>query len=110
MVIAGKLRHRIALVRLVEGSKNDYGEAVTSEQIVEQPWADVRIESSGETAAAGGMKGQKNYLIEIRWRPSIDSALRVRYGNVLLAVDGVHDPDGRRVRLHLKCHEHEERV
>lgn len=104
-VRAGQLRHRITLQRKTTGSptRTAMGAPDESWTDVATVWAAVRPLRSRERFLAQAAESQVDTEIEIRYRANITADMRAVHGTTIYSIEGVRDPDARRVKLFLDC-------
>ncbi|WFF40399.1 head-tail adaptor protein [Salinicola endophyticus] len=103
---AGRLRHRVTLMRQGEG-RDPLGAPTTDWAEVATVWAEVTGISAREFVASGGEQNQATYQILMRYRRGVDDTMRVEHrpptgnGEVYEIVSAL--PDARRTQLTLMC-------
>jgi SPP1 family predicted phage head-tail adaptor len=102
-VRAGQLRHRINILNPILAQDTDGGVNVRNNQIVATVWASVDAISGAEKFAAHEFESQVNYKVVIRWLDGIKQRMRIQWGDRLLLVESVLNPDGRKRMLLLYC-------
>lgn len=73
---AGRLRHRVTLQRRAD-TQSTSGEVVPGYEDILTVWASIEPLSGREMFAAQQVQSEVNTRIRIRWRPEIDSTVRV---------------------------------
>jgi len=91
-VVIGDLRERVTLQQATE-TADGQGGTVRTWAALATVWAQV--------LAAGA--GRENYAITIWRRTDVTPQMRVVWGSKTLQIEGVRDPDGRRVWTTLDC-------
>lgn len=101
---AGDLRHRVTFQKhntdSATGGLTGWVDCVTT-------WAKVE-DLSGRDYFQAQMLGEASLVtsrITVRWRPDLDSHMRVRFGNRTFDIKTILDPDGRKRFLQIMCAE-----
>ncbi len=100
----GAMRHRLVLeqpTRLGDGG----GGAVESWVATAEVWAAVTPQAGSEHVAAEAVEGRITHVIDLRYRPGLAPAMRLRFGTRLFEILGVVDIGERRRRLRCHCRE-----
>ena len=101
---AGTLRHRITIER--PGQAQDAaGQTFNAWFRVAEDYAEVETLSGREFFSAQRMQSPATVRVRMRYRDSIDTTMRVRYGVRVLDITAVN-PDPRSRELELMCVEH----
>ncbi len=101
---AGKLNQRITLQTNTPTRGSD-GASLDSWADTVTVWAEKSHQSSREFFAAHKVNSETTDLFIIRYRSSITTKNRVKYGARFYNIIGAPDPDGGQVKLHLLCKE-----
>lgn len=105
IVRAGELRHRIAIVQPVEGSRNAFGEPTTTLQQVAVVWGKIEPISGREMEYAHSFAATVSHRVTIRYLTGLKPSFILSYGNRTFVVNGIVDVDERRIKLVLYCTE-----
>ena len=97
----GQLRHRIALESPVETEDAGGGRAIAWETAA-TVWARIESSAGRDLARAGEIEPQTLYRLTIRALAGVSAAMRVRWGDKLIELASVYDPDGRGAALVLE--------
>lgn len=98
----GRLSHRLTLEREVREGDGGGGATVTWEAAGEM-WGAIEMPSGTERAQAGGIAGEVNAFITVRYRDDAVPAMRFRTGTRIFEILAVLDVDGRRRYLRCQC-------
>lgn len=106
---AGALRERIALQNAT-ATQDEYGAQIRTWTTYAAVYASVlpnrRATDLEAFVAATGQERQRNqYTITIYFRDDVIVTDRITWGNKVLDIEQVYDPDGQRHWLELKCQE-----
>lgn len=96
---AGRLRQRIALIRVTEVDDGRGGSVTTLTPIGEQVPAEVLGISGREAVLEKVLTGVRVYQVTTRWRAGVGEKDQVVYAGDTLNIRSAVDPDGRRERL-----------
>ncbi len=102
---AGLLNKRIVL-QSPSGSRDALGERSTSWVDVATVWARIRPLSAREASIAGQRQSAASHVVEIRHSSTVstlDASWRVKFGDRVLAIDGVLNPEESSEKLMLYC-------
>jgi SPP1 family predicted phage head-tail adaptor len=66
---------------------------------VAQPWAEVRGLDGRESVMSSVLQGVSVYRVRARWRGDLKQGDQIRWGDVVMNIKSVSDPDGRREQL-----------
>lgn len=97
---AGKLKDRITIQKSIE-KKDSSGSPYQEWEDYITLWADVQPLDGKEFWEAQKSNAQISGIIEMRFRTDINKTMRAKYGNRILALINVYDPDERRRKIHL---------
>jgi SPP1 family predicted phage head-tail adaptor len=100
---AGKLRHRIQLMRqnLTQGTSG--GTVVDDVSIFATVWASVEALTGRELYAAQQKVSEVSHKITMRWRGGITAAMNVWFDGREFQIQAVQNPDERHKLLILLC-------
>jgi SPP1 family predicted phage head-tail adaptor len=102
---AGELRHRITLQRK-NAVRDSYGESVPTWITVATVWAQVETTGGSESVDAAQVAlASLSYMVTIRYRRDVVPTMRVLWGDRVLEISAVTEPDNRRRLLALLCAE-----
>ncbi|MDH2435598.1 phage head closure protein [Pokkaliibacter sp. MBI-7] len=101
---AGKLRHRITLLRGVK-VHNRTGEEVTEWQPVTTRRASVIAVSGSESDADQGTVAHIVYDVLLRYLDGVTSDMRLQTGGKTLEITTAYDPTGKRAQLRILAKE-----
>lgn len=102
-VTAGQLRERVTIQSATETADGQGGLAKAWTALA-TVWANVVAAGPGrESLATSAVRPILNYAVTIRRRTDVTPQMRVVWGDKTLQVEGVRDPDGRRVWTTLDC-------
>lgn len=106
MVAAGKLRHRLEIVRPSDGSQtDDYGQPQAIPATVATVWGSVESLSGRELLLAQQVNAETTHRVVMRYRDDLTKDMRLNYRGTTLEIEAVLDRSGRRVELELLCKE-----
>lgn len=98
---AGALNRRVTIQR-PSTTQDEYGQPTQDWQDVVTTWASIRAVTSKEVYTLGpGFTSQVTHTITIRYRPEIDSAMRINYRGRIFPIQAISDLDESRVELNL---------
>ena len=100
----GQLRIRLGLYAPVE-TPDEHGGAKVTWAFQRLIWGAVQPRSLTETRENGRLAVTRSYRVTIRYRANFPERARLIWGERLLRVIAVSDPDTRGERLHLMCEE-----
>ncbi len=98
----GRMSHRLLLERALRAADSGGGAAVTWET-VDEIWGGITMRNGTERVEAGGIAGEANVVITIRYREDVVPAMRFRTGGQVFEVLSVLDMEGRRRHLRCQC-------
>lgn len=102
-VTIGDLRERITLQQATETADGQGGKVRTWAALA-TVWAQVIAAGAGrESLNTSAVRPLLNYAITIWRRTDVTPQMRVIWGSKTLQIEGVRDPDGRRVWTTLDC-------
>lgn len=106
MVAAGKLRHRLAIVRPSDPNQtDDYGQPSTIPATVATVWGSVESLSGRELLLAQQVNAETTHRVTLRYRGDVTKDLRILHRGSTLEIESVLDRSGRRIELELLCKE-----
>lgn len=101
----GKLRHRVTIESLVEGSPNRTAtgrpDATWSTYLT--TWASIEPLRGRELIEAHAVQSKIAVRIRMRYRAGVTAAMRVVHGQVVYPIEAVLDIEARGIELHLMC-------
>jgi SPP1 family predicted phage head-tail adaptor len=100
---AGRLRHEIKIVDLVNTQDSFGGNAIDNETPFATVWAEVLDLSGRELEAAQQKVSQVTHRIMMRWIPGVRAKQNVWFDDRQFQIEDVQDPDERRKILYLLC-------
>ena len=108
---AGKYKHKIQIVEIVQGQDAD-GFAVESETVLLSPYASVKT-TKGFTLIANGSDFEKAFTnFTIRYSKTVETRyhennrnLRVRYNGKIYAIEYLNNIDEDNTELEMQCKE-----
>ena len=103
----GPLRSRLGLYAPVE-TPDEHGGAKVTWAFQRLIWGAVQPRSLTETRENGRLAVTQSYRVTIRYRAGFPERARLIWGERLLRVIAVSDPDTRGERLHLMCEEEQQ--
>ena len=103
----GQLRTRLGLYAPVE-TPDDQGGAKVTWAFQRLLWGAIQPRSLTETRENGRLAVTQSYRVTIRYRPDFPERARLMWGQRILRVIAVSDPDTRGERLHLMCEEEQQ--
>lgn len=103
-MIAGKLRHRIAL-QSQSLTQDSYGQAVVSWGTYATVWASVQPLTGREYFSADSLQSEVKTVIKIRYQDGIDTSMRVLWGTRVYNIVSLADVFERNREIHLYCTE-----
>lgn len=101
-VEAGKLAHRVQLLRLTSTRDRAGGVVQTWTQFAEV-WAEVVPFTGRELIAAEALEAETDTRVRIRYRPDVDSGVRVRWRGREMEARSVINVGGVDVMLEILC-------
>jgi SPP1 family predicted phage head-tail adaptor len=100
----GKLRKRVQLQHLVR-NQDDFGEAIPSYTPYATVWASVEPLQGRELEHAQQISAEITHRVTIRYIAAVTSEHRVVYGERILEIESVINPEERNEMLILMCKE-----
>jgi len=100
----GKLKKRVQLQTLAR-NQDSFGEAVPSYSDYATVWASVEPLQGRELEHAQQISAEVNYRVTIRYNAKVNSEHRVVYGERILEIEAVINPEERNELLVLMCKE-----
>ncbi len=97
---AGKLRHKIALLKK-ETITNPSGYSSESWQIVAEVWAMIEGLKGKEYFAAAAINAQSQVRMTIRYKIGINADMRIRHNTTEYEIRSIADQDGRKRYLQI---------
>lgn len=94
----GRLRQRVTILRNVEADNGQGGYASTWEPVA-TVWAEVVGLTGREVVMERTLQGITTYRIRIPWRADLKQSDQLRYGEHVLNIRSIADPDARRTEL-----------
>lgn len=103
---AGKLRHRVTIQQATVTLQTG-GAPVRTWSTVATVWAQVRTVSGGEQRNEGAdqVVASLFYAVTIRHKDGLEPTMRVVWGDRVLEVTAIQEPDNRQRMLTLLCSE-----
>lgn len=100
----GHMRHRLVLE---QASRTDDGGGGASETWlpVAEVWAAIATASGTESVGGEAIEGRVTHIVDMRHRPGVTPAMRLRLGSRVLEIVAVVDLEERRRRLRCLCRE-----
>ncbi len=100
---AGKLRHRIQIVR-PDGVQDSMGSIPATEMsVVCTCWARIDTLTGRDMLVSDQFMSQVNLQVTIRWRSDVDAACRIWFNGKTFQITAVMNPDQRRKMLVLNA-------
>jgi SPP1 family predicted phage head-tail adaptor len=96
------MSHRLILERELRADDGGGGATVTWETVTEM-WGAIEMPSGTERVRAGGIEGEVNAVITIRYRDDVAPAMRFTAGGLVFEILSALDVDGRRRYLRCQC-------
>jgi SPP1 family predicted phage head-tail adaptor len=110
---AGKLRHRVQIMKLNTTTDTAGGDPLSNVTLVREVWATIEALSGTEKFAAHEFTSQVSHSVYIRYQPDlrIDASMQVYFPDMLISptivrkfqIEAVLNPDERRKVLQLLC-------
>jgi len=100
---AGKLRHRIQIVRPSGAQDASGGINPTDYSVVANTWAEINTLSGRDLLTSDQFMSQVNLQIKIRWRSDVDSGCRIWFNTKTFQITAVMNPDQRTKMLVLNA-------
>jgi len=101
-VTIGKRIRRVS-IEAKSTTKDSSGQAIDGWTVVRETWASIDTLTGGEALRAQAIVSSASAEIEMRYRPGITAAMRVRYGDQVFDIGAVIDVDMRHEMLRLIC-------
>jgi SPP1 family predicted phage head-tail adaptor len=101
---AGLLRHRVSLQASAETRGSD-GEITRTWVTVTTVWASVAPTGGKEYVSEDMLKAAASHLITTRYRPGLDTSMRVLFGTRVFNIESIVNKDERDRELVLVCQE-----
>lgn len=101
----GKLRHRLAFYKPVEGQPNEFNELVPGYQYDFSLWGEVNDLSGLELVRAQAKAAESAVRVTVRHRPGITVGHLIEHGERELEIVAVLDTEGRDREMTLLCKE-----
>lgn len=102
---AGKLRHRIEILRPLYAAPNEYGERVPTYPVWQRVWAEIEPLAAREIEFAHSFAMTVSHKLRIRFLPDIAAGMRIRHGVRVFEINGITSPDERAIENNLFCTE-----
>jgi SPP1 family predicted phage head-tail adaptor len=102
-LFAGRLRHKIDIVKPTEAQDSTGGTDVSSNTIFATVRASVEAVSGTETFAAQELLSRVSHQVVIRYLAGVNSAQQVHFQGRQFQIEAVLNPDGRSKLLILLC-------
>jgi len=99
---AGRLRHRLTLIRRVEKEDGRSGFTETDQRVAGF-WGRVRTVTSKERFYSRGLRAEASHFVRIRFRQDVDEESVLLFRGVRLQVLGTQNVDERDRWLDLDC-------
>jgi SPP1 family predicted phage head-tail adaptor len=100
---AGKLRHRIQIVK-PDGVQDTMGGVPQNEMsIIANVWADIQTLTGRDMLVSDQFMSEVNIQVTIRWRNDVDASCRIWFNGKTFQVTAVMNPDQRTKMLVLNC-------
>lgn len=100
----GRLRHRIT-IQALHHRPSDYGATVPDWQDLHHVWAEVKPLSGKESFSAAQIQPETTVHIWLRYRPDVDTTMRVKFGEKHYQIIGVLNYKELNRSLLLQCKE-----
>lgn len=102
---AGRLRHLIELQSDQGTEQRADGSPIASWETVAKTWAEIKPLSGRALDRAMQVVGKVSHEITMRYLPSVNKKLRVRFGERIFGISAVLNTDERNIELKLLCSE-----
>ncbi len=99
---AGSLRRQV-VIESRSTARDSAGQALDDWSSVAVAYADIQPIAGRELAQANSEVSIVNAQIDIRYRPGVTAAMRVRYGSAIYNIEAVLDLDSRHETTRLLC-------
>ena len=99
---AGQLRRQITIEQR-STSRDAFGQELIAWSRFATCWAEIQPLAGRELIAAQAVLPEVSVEVVIRYRPGVDSAMRVLYGSQVYEIGAVLDIDMRHEQLRLLC-------
>jgi len=100
---AGNLNSRIEIQDWQSVGQNAKAETEKAWITVWQPWAEITDLNGRETYSGQQLRSDITHQVRIRYRQGITPAHRVKFGDRVLTIQSVTDPDNSGEMLLLSC-------
>lgn len=101
---AGRLRKRVRIQTPVD-AQNGLGEMIRAWSTVATVWAAVEPLRGREMFDAAQVQAEISHRVQLRYRPGVNTTMRILFGSRVLQIQSVIDVDERRRELQLMCRE-----
>jgi SPP1 family predicted phage head-tail adaptor len=96
-------RNRRVLVEQRSTTRDSSKQAIDGWELIRETYASIDTLTGGEALRAQAIVSSASVEIEMRYRPGITAAMRVRYGNQTFDIGAVIDVGMRHETLRLIC-------
>lgn len=96
---AGRLRHRVAIMRAIKVDTGKGGSTTTWTAVAKSVPVEVVGLTGTEAVREKVLRGIRVYQVTGRWRADLQPKDQLRFGTEDLNIRSAVDPDGRRVQL-----------
>ena len=103
-LMAGKLRHRVAIQSLSE-SLDSYGEPDEGWTTAETVWASIEPVSGNELDVGDGQTGIVTHRVFMRYTANATPKKRLLFGSRVFGIESVLNHEERNEYLQLRCRE-----
>lgn len=100
--VIARLRHRVTLQRATE-TIGDEGDIVQAFAAIGQTWAEVKPFGGREIVTSGNPTAVQGWRVEMWHRTDLTTVDRILYGDLVLNIRSIADPDGKRVTVVAMC-------
>lgn len=100
----GQLRSKVELQKPSE-TKNEVGEVKTTWETEHEVWAQITALTGIEFYQSDQVESNVTHRVTIRWVAGLDSEWRILYGDRILEVNVIMDPQERKEQLQMLCRE-----
>jgi SPP1 family predicted phage head-tail adaptor len=107
-IAAGKLRHRIDLLKPSVAQDQFGGTDESAANLFATVWASIEAVSAGERFAGEQITSVVSHRITIRWRAGVGSDMYVSFDGRQFQIQAVQNPDERHKMLVLPCLERDD--
>ena len=105
MILAGKLNHKVQILRQSETGVDDGYTVTYPYEVHTTTWASIKPSKGNERPVSDQIVAEASHLITIRWMADIKVMGMIRYGTREFNINSIVNPYEGRSQLQLYCTE-----